>query len=174
MNKLKAIFQSFIETLHLYDYVFFSASAALFLLLLTLAIILRNRVGFSLFLVFLAFIILIAGPIVGYSYVHSSVYKTKISELSIKRLEFSQAVVIKGTLTNFGQQSFRKCTISSHAFKGADNFLEELVFPLKPFIKRSIIKEENIDINKSIDFKLMLEPFTYSNEYNISVKVDCI
>ena len=174
MNKLKTIFQSFLETLHLYDYVLFSASAALFLLLLILAIILRNKVGFSLFLVLLSFIILIAGPIVGYKYVHSSIYKTEVSDLSIKKLEFSQAIVIKGTLKNLGQEAFKRCTVSSSAYKGADNFLEELVYPLKPFMKRSIIKEENIDINKSTDFKLMLEPFTYSKEYNISVKVDCI
>ena len=174
MTRLKTIFQSFIETLHLYDYVFFSASAALFLLLLTLAIILRNRVGFSLFLVLLSFIILITGPIVGYQYVHSSIYKTEIHDLNIKKLEFSQAIVIKGTLTNLGMQAFKKCTVSSSAYRGADNFLEALVYPLKPFMKRSIVKEENIDINKSSDFKLILEPFTYSKEYNISVKVDCI
>ncbi|PHR56874.1 MAG: hypothetical protein COA44_07125 [Arcobacter sp.] len=158
----------------MYDYVLFGVSGALFLVLLFLAILLRNKVGLSLLLVLLSFIIFIAGPIAGYKYIHGSIYKTKITELKIKRLEFSQAVVIKGTITNLGQESFKKCTISSSAYKGASNFLEELVFPLKPFIKRSIVKEEHIDINDSIDFKLLLEPFTYSNEYNISIKVDCI
>ena len=174
MNKLKVTLQAFIDTLHMYDYILFAISGALFLLLLFLAILLRNKVGVSLILVITSFIVLISGPIFGYNKIHNSIYKTKISDLSIKRLEFSQAVVIKGTLTNLGQENFKKCKISSSAYKGATNFLEELVHPLKPFLKRSIVREENIDINNSIDFKLLLEPFTYSKEYNISVKVNCI
>lgn len=158
----------------MYDYVLFGVSGSLFLVILFLAILLRNKVGLSLLLVLLSFVILIAGPIVGYNYIHGSIYKTKVTELSIKQLEFSQAVVIKGTLTNLGKENFKKCKVSSSAYKGATNFLEELVFPLKPFMKRSIVKEEQIEINESIDFKLMLEPFTYSKEYNISLKVDCI
>lgn len=110
----------------------------------------------------------------GYKYIHGSIYKTKISQLNIKRLEFSQALVIKGKITNLGKESFKKCKISSSAYKSTSNFVEEFIFPLKPFMKRSIIKEEQIDINDSINFKILLEPFTYSNEYNISVKVDCI
>lgn len=174
MNKLKASFQALVESFHMYDYVLFGVSGGLFLLLLFLAILLRNKIGLSLLFVLLSFIVLIAGPIMGYKYIHESIYKTKISELTIKKLEFSQALVIKGTITNLGKESFKKCKVSSSAYKGPTNFLEELVFPLKPFVKRSIIKEENIDINDSIDFKILLEPFTYSNEYNISLKVDCI
>jgi len=158
----------------MYDYILFGVSGALFLVLLFLAILLRNKIGLSLLLVLLSFIVLIAGPIMGYKTIHENIYKTQISELSIKKLEFTQALVIKGTITNLGQENFKKCKVSSSAYKGASNFLEEIVFPLKPFIKRSIIKEENIDINNSIDFKILLEPFTYSKEYNVSLKVDCI
>ncbi|MDF1880289.1 DUF2393 family protein [Sulfurimonas sp. MAG313] len=174
MNKFKSIFQAFVQTLHMYDYVLFAASGALFLLFLVMGILLRNKIGLSLLLVLFAFISLIAGPILGYHYVHASIYKTKISNLEIKKLEFSQAIVIKGTITNYGKESFKRCKISSSAYKGASNFLQELVYPLKPFLKRSILTEEALDINASTDFKLMLEPFTYSKEYNISVKVDCI
>lgn len=174
MNKLKVILQAYIETLHLYDYILFAISGALFLLLLFLAILLRKKVATSLILVLLSFLILFFGPILAYNKIHDTLYKTEISELTIKRLEFSQAVVVKGTLTNLGKENFKKCKISSSAYKGATNFLEELVHPLKPFIKRSIVMQEVIDINNSVDFKLLLEPFTYSKEYNVSVKVNCI
>ena len=130
MNKLKVMLQAFIETLHLYDYILFSISGALFLLLLFLAILLRSKVGVSLTLVIVSFIILISVPIFGYNTIHNSIYKTKLSDLSIKRLEFSEAVVIKGRMTNLGQESFKKFTISSFAYKGASNCLEELVHPL--------------------------------------------
>ncbi len=174
MNALKETLQAFIKTLHPYDYLFFGISGALFLLILLLAILLRKRVGLSLFLVLLAFIIIISGPIAGYQYIHSTIYKTELKEMLIKRLEFSEAVVIKGKLTNLGKQSYHTCAITAKAYQGADNFLEALVYPLKPFQQMTIIDKESLDINQTREFKMILEPFTYSKEYNISVQASCL
>lgn len=174
MNQLKATLQEFIASLHMYDYLLFSAAGALFILTLLLAIVLRKKPVLSLVLVLLSFIVLIALPVTGYNYVHGQLYKTELTNLTIKRLEFSEAIVIKGTVTNLGRQSFRRCRISSHAYKGASGFLEELIYPLKPFQRVSILKEEELPINHDLDFKLVMEPFTYSDEYNISIKVDCL
>lgn len=174
MNQIKLTLQNFVATLHDYDYILFAISGALFFLILLLAIILRHRTGLSLLLVFISFVIIIAGPIIGYNYIHATLFKTEISDLTIKRLEFSEAVVIKGNLTNLGKQPFHKCTISSKAYRGATNFLEEMVYPLKPFLKMSIVKEEDINVSQSVDFKMILEPFTYSKEYNISIKANCL
>ncbi len=174
MNKFKSILESFIASLHIYDYILFGASGALFLLLLLLAIILRKKTGLSLSLVLVSFIVIVAGPIAGYQYIHTTLYKTRISDLVIKRLEFSQALLIKGDITNIGRETFHSCTISAKAYKGANNILEEYVNPLKSFQKMSILKEVSMDINDTVDFKLIMEPFTYSNEYNISLKVACL
>ncbi len=174
MNQLKSTIQSFVATLHDYDYILFAVSGGLFFLILLLAIVLRKKVGLSLLLILVAFVIIISGPILGYNYIHSTIFKTHISDLSIKRLEFSEAVVIKGTLTNLGKQAYKKCTLSSKAYRGATNFIEEIVYPLQPFQKMSIVKEEDINVSDNINFKMILEPFTYSKEYNISVKASCI
>lgn len=174
LNVLKEMIQAFVRSLHPYDYILFGISGALFVLILLLAIVLRKKTGFSLFLVLLSFIIIIAGPIAGYQYIHSTIYKTELSEVTIKRLEFSEAVIIKGSLKNLGKQSYTNCKISAHAYKGADNFLEELVHPLKPFQKMSIVQTERLEIDQSRDFKIILEPFTYSKEYNISIKANCL
>jgi len=174
MNGLRTTVQSFVAGLHTYDYVFFSASATLFLLLLVLAILFRHKLILSLILVLLSFSILIAGPIVGYNYVHTSLYKNEITDLEIKALEFSEAVVIKGHLTNLGQQAFSQCKISAKAYKGPTNFLEEIVLPFKPFLKMSILKKEPLEVNEGLNFKMILEPFTYTNDYNISVKASCL
>lgn len=174
MNQLKANLQAFVSTLHDYDYIMFGAVGALFLLLLLLAIVLRKRTITSLVLVLFALIIVVSGPIAGYAYVHSAVYKTEISELQVKKLEFTEALVIKGKLQNLGKQAYHKCTVSANAYKGASNFFEEMVYPLKPFQKVSILLEEDLNITQSLDFKLVMEPFTYSDEYNISMKANCL
>ena len=72
MNNIKSLIESFVASLHLYDYILFGISGALFVLILLLAIILRKKIGLSLLLVLLAFIIIVAGPIVGYNYIHAS------------------------------------------------------------------------------------------------------
>lgn len=174
MNQLKANLQAFISTLHTYDYIIFGAVGALFLLMLLLAIVIRQKIVASLFLIIFALILIVTGPIVGYKYVHAIIYKTEISDLLVKKLEFTEALVIKGTLQNLGKQGYSKCRISASAYKGASNFLEELVYPLKPFDKVSILKEEDLNITQSFDFKLVMEPFTYSNEYNISIEANCL
>lgn len=174
MNQIKAALQNFIASLHLYDYVLFGASGALFILLLLLAILLRRKAVLSLILVLLAFIILVALPISGYNYIHAQLYKTELTNLNIKRLEFSEAIVIKGTVTNCGKQDFKKCTISSRAHKAASGFLQELIYPLKPFQKVSIVKQEALEVGQSLDFRLVMEPFTYTDDYNISMKVNCL
>lgn len=174
MSNLKVRINTFISSLHTYDYILFGISGALFLLLLILAIILRKKTNLSLLLVLISFLILLLGPISGYLYIHSTLYKNEISQLYIKRLQFSEALVIKGKVTNLGKQSFNKCKISASTYKRPDGILEEIVYPLKPFQKKSILKIEALDINESLDFKMILEPFTYSKEYNVSVKAECL
>lgn len=174
MNQLRSNLQAFISSLHTYDYILFGAVGAFFLLLLLLAIVLRKNIVTSLFLVLFALIVIVAGPIAGYKYIHATVYKAEISNLLIKKLEFTEALIIKGQLRNVGKQSYSRCIISADAYKGASNFFEELIYPLKPFQKVSILKEEDLNITQSLDFKLIMEPFTYSNEYNLSVKANCL
>lgn len=173
MDALKASIKALVNSFHLYDYVLIGASAGLFLLLLLLAIVLRHKTLTSLLLIIFSFIVIAVGPVIGYKFVHGTIYKHSITDMLIKPLAFSEAILIKGTLTNQGRQTFNSCQINAKAYRGADNFLEELVYPLKPFLETSIVTEDALDVNSSMDFKILLEPFTYAKEYNISVKANC-
>lgn len=173
-QRIKTTLLDFADSLHTYDYIFFASFGAVYLLILLMAIVLRKRVSLSLFLVLLAFVVIIAGPIFGYQYTHGKLYKTEISDLVVKKLEFSEALVFKGKLKNLGQQSFQKCTVTASACKGATNFYEELRCYLEPFQQTSEVYEKELPVNGTLEFKLVMEPFTYSNEYNTSVKADCL
>lgn len=173
-QRIKSTLLDFADSLHTYDYVFFAAFGAVYLLMLLLAIVLRKRVGLSLFLVLLAFVVIIAGPIFGYQYTHGKLYKTEISDLMIKKLEFSEALVIKGRLKNLGQQAFVKCTVTANACEGATNFFEEILCYLEPFQYTSTVYDKALPVNEILEFKLIMEPFTYADDYNISVKADCL
>lgn len=174
MNSLKDSIRSFVETLIIYDYILFAISGALFIIILLLAILLRNKTKLSLILILLSLSIIGILPAYGYNMIHSIIFKTYLSELMIKKLEFTPALVIKGNLTNIGQKPFKKCTIESKVIKKSTNFIEEIANPLKPIRKMSMVTTENLDINDTIEFKMIIEPFTYSNEYNVTVESSCI
>jgi len=79
MNQLKSNLQAIIATLHTYDYILFGAAATLFILLLLLAVLLRSKIVISLLLFITSLIVIVTGPIVGYTYIHANLYKTEIS-----------------------------------------------------------------------------------------------
>lgn len=173
-QKLKSALQGFADSLHTYDYILFAAFGALYLLILLLAIVLRKRAGLSLFLVLLAFVVIIVGPVWGYHYTHGKLYATEISEQAAKKLEFSEVLIITGKLKNLGMQSYSRCTLTASSYKAPGNFLEEIILPMKPFQHVSYLHEKEFPVNETYDFKLVMEPFTYSGEYNISVKANCL
>ncbi len=163
---------AFIDGLILYDYLLFGGSLLLFILLLTLAILLRRKIGIALLLILLAFGIIILAPTLGYVKLHDFIYKNKISIREVKALEFTQALIVWGDLNNTSKRHFSKCAITAEIYKVANNPVLDLLYPLNPFKKSTIITKD-IAAGESRSYKIIIEPFTYSKEYNLSVGASC-
>jgi hypothetical protein len=163
---------AFIENLITYDYILFGASFGLFLLFIILAIVIRKKVTIAILLVLLGFGIFILGPTLGYIKMHEYLFKNSVSLTSQKKLSFSEAVVVKGTLTNESKFDFKSCKITASAYKVTKNEYKNYINKLKPFKNMSIV-EYDIKKGKSIEFKIFIEPFTYSKDYNVSLGADC-
>ena len=174
---MKQQINEFIHTLVIYDYILFGAAIFLFILFLVLAIALRNKLGLSLFIMLIAFLTLILLPTLGYINMHKFLYKTDIKIYQIKKLEFTPAIVVNGNYTNMSNLNFSTCKVSAHVFKVAkDELLASLknkIFPFNPFIKETIVLDKMLKPNESNDYKLIIEPFYYKKDYNISVGVSC-
>jgi len=169
---IKEKITAFINELVMYDYILFGAVFLLFLLFIILAIILRKKVGLSIFLLLLSFIILTFGPTLGYIKMHEYLYKNSTQIISQKRLSFTPAIVINGTVTNESKFNFASCKITASVYKSSKNIIKKYIYPLKPLKKMSILKE-NILKGETQEFKIIVEPFTYSKDYNISIKASC-
>jgi len=169
---MKEKLTAFINNLIIYDYILFGSVFLIFILFIILAIVVHRRIGLAIFLVIFAFAILFLGPTIGYLQMHKFLYKNSLTLLSQKKLHFTQAVVIKGSITNKSKFNFERCVITASAYKVTNNRYKNMLMPYKPFQKASIVQE---DIPKGItkEFKMFLEPFTYSKEYNISLKASC-
>ena len=169
---MKLKIQNFIDGLIPYDYILFGSVLALFVLFIVLAILLRKKITLAIFLVLLAFATFLLGPTLGYVAMHKFLFKNHTELISQKKLNFSQAVVVKGTITNDSNFDFKSCKITASAYKVTSNRYKNYIYKLKPFKKMSI-SEEDIKKGETREFKIIVEPFTYKRDYNISLGANC-
>jgi hypothetical protein len=169
---MKAKITAFINGLITYDYILFGSVFVLFILFIVLAILLRKRVILALFFVLFAFAIFMLGPTLGYIKMHEYLFKNSVELISQKRLTFSEAVVVKGKITNESKFDFKSCKITASAYKVTSNKYKNYIYKLKPFKNMSIV-EYDIPKGQTKDFKIIVEPFRYKKDYNISLGAKC-
>lgn len=163
---------SFIHNLIFYDYILFGAIFTLFMFLIILAVLVRRKIGLAIFLVIFSFVLLFFGPIVGYLQMHKYLYKNTLTLKSEKRLTFTDAIVVKGSLKNDSKFNFSSCKITAVVVKRSTNSLKNYLFSFKPLQKMSIVIDD-VPVGVQNDFKIIVEPFTYKQDYNISLEADC-
>ncbi|MGB3960695.1 MAG: DUF2393 family protein, partial [Sulfurimonas sp.] len=105
-------------------------------------------------------------------YMHAFLFKNSLILQSQQKLSFTEAVVVKGTLRNDSKFDFSSCEITASAYKVSSNKYKNYIYPFKPFQNMSIL-EEQIPMGTKRDFKIIIEPFTYLGDYNISLGADC-
>jgi hypothetical protein len=170
---MKAKITAFIDQLLIYDYALFGAVILLFILFLILAILLRKKIVLSIILILLSFVVLILGPTLGYQQLHNFLFKANTTITEVKTLEFSKAIVIKGVLINASSRDLFTCKITAKMFKVSGNRYLDMLYPLNPFKKMSILEDVNLSKNEQYEFKMIVEPFTYSKDYNVSIGANC-
>jgi hypothetical protein len=120
----------------------------------------------------MAFSILLLGPTLGYIELHNYLFKNKLELVSQKKLNFTQAVVVKGRITNESKKYFKSCKITANAYAITSNKYKNYLKKFKPFQNMSI-SIYNIQKGETRNFKIIVEPFTYTRDYNISLGADC-
>lgn len=162
----------FIKELIIYDYILFGSLLTLFIIFIILGIVFRRKTFLAIFLVLFAFIILVAGSTFGYMAMHQYLFKNQTTIISQKKLSFTKAVVVYGTLKNTSDRDFKSCKITASAYKVSGNKIKNYLFKFKPINKMSIV-ESDILKGHEREIKFIIEPFTYANDYNISLGANC-
>ena len=162
----------FSDSLIKYDYILFGSIVFLFFLLIIIALLFREKIRLSISIVTFAFIFLIVSPFVGYTQMHNYLFKNELTLTSQNKLQFTKAVVVFGKLKNLSKIDFQRCKITAIINKNTSNKYKNYIYTFKPIMKMSII-EEDIAIGNEIDFKIIVEPFTYEKDYNVVLKADC-
>lgn len=162
----------FLHNLTNYDYVLFASLFILFLLLLVLTVFIRKYSFLSILTLFISLFTLFVAPFIGYKKLHQYLYPTSNSVKEVKALNFTPALVVLGTLTNESQKDYSICKVTLSLHKVAHNALLDPLFKLNPFQKTSII-EHNIAPKEERSLKILVEPFSYKKDYNVTIGADC-
>ncbi len=163
----------FFHSLSTYDYIFYISAIVVFVVLILLILLLRKRVMLSLFLLLVAILEISLVPTFGHSYFHNEIlYKNDINITKIKRLHYVDAVLIEGRLKNSSKLYFKSCKIKAVLTRDRHNKLLNAILKLKP-IKSSSIYLQDIDINSSKNFRLLIEPFRYKKDFLVDVSGIC-
>ncbi len=169
---MKSKITAFINELIIHDYILFGGAFVLFILFIILGIALRRRIIIAIFFILLSFVILFGAPTVGYIKMHEYLFSNSLKVLNEKKLTFTKAVVINATITNESKRHFKSCKITAKAHKVSKNKLKSILYSFKSFQKMSIVVTD-IQAGQVKEFKMFLEPFTYSKDYYISLGAKC-
>ena len=162
----------FIDGMISYDYILFSSVFAIFILLVLLGILTRSKPSTSILLFITAFSLIFLAPTVGYIKMHEYLFKNSVTIKEQKKLTFTKAIIVYGSIKNISKVDFSMCKIKVSANKISGNSIKDYIFQFNPFKVRSIIEYE-IFKNEDRDFKIIIEPFTYSKDYNLSIGARC-
>lgn len=162
----------FIKELIIYDYILFGSLLFLFLILILIGVIFRHKTILAIFLIIFAFFTLIVGSTFGYVEMHKYLFKNETTLISQKKLSFTQAIVVYGTLKNSSKRDFESCKITASAYRVSGNKLKDYIRKFKPIVKMSII-EEDVAIGQEREIKIIISPFVYGGDYNVSLGADC-
>jgi hypothetical protein len=166
------IINKFINELIIYDYILFGSLLILFIIFVLVGVIFRRKTLLAIFIILFAFITLFAGSIFGYIAMHQYLFKNETTIISQKKLSFTKAVVVYGTLKNSSERDFKSCKITASAYKVSSNEIKNYLLKFKPIIKMSII-ENDILKGQEREVKFIIEPFTYIGDYNVSIGANC-
>lgn len=163
----------FLHTLNLYDYLFFGGIIFFFLFLLILSILLRHKQTLALILVILALITLLIAPIGGYIALHALIYKHSIKLTTVKDLEFTDALLVKGDMNNNSNETFKECTLYIGVSKISPIKPLNKVYPYLPFRRQTIVIKGPIAPKETKTFKLLIQPFHYAKRHSVTALGHC-
>ena len=162
----------FLHTLTIYDFIYFGMVFVLFVILILLTLYTRKKLSISLFILLLSLLEISLAPTIGYKYFHNFLYSKQIKLTKVKKLHFVKAVLVEGNIKNTSKFDFSKCDISIKVIKDTHNKYKNFILQFKP-IKTKIITLKDIKKNADVNFKVLIEPFNYKKDFNISISGAC-
>ena len=173
MEAIRTYITDFISVLTSYDYMSFSVTFLLFALFLILALLIRHKIKLSTFLVILAFFFLFIGPVIMHKLVKATLFKHDANVTMVKKLVYSDTLVVKGTVHYLGKNEAHYCDVNVDIYKKDDNFFKDIANGVKTY-KSGVTRVTYPFVKGDVrPFKVVFEPFNYLGDYEVKLDTDC-
>lgn len=170
---MKTQLLAFLHQLSLYDYLLFGGILFFFLLTLFLAILFHHKLKLAITLIIFSFLLLIAGPPIGYLTLHHYLYKHSIVLETVRDLQFTDALVLKGDVNNLSKLPIQKCTLYVGVAKKSPYAILNRFYPYIPFRRKTVEITDAIKPGESQSFKILIQPFKYDHPHTVTVRGVC-
>ena len=174
-ESIKISFLTYFKHLGMYDYLGLVWFSLTFLVLIVLAIFVAKRSSYlSLLLIIFALIFFIVAPF-ALKFKLNTLLRSHTIELQlVKKLTFSDSVIVEATLLNTSKQPFRICLVQTNLIKKIPSEgIKSFLATLKPLAKQSILVEANVPQGEVLEFKTIFDGFAYGGEIDANIQAEC-
>lgn len=156
------------------DYIAFAWLILLFFVFLFLAILLaKGRPLLAFMIVILDLALLVGGPFAIKYILDSKIRAVKTEFTTIKQLNYSDTLILEGTLQNVGKTDFKWCKIHISIHPKEKNGILHTILPLQTLHKKSIVLKEPPVQNELSKFELVWENVRLDENGTIIAKGEC-
>ncbi len=173
MPNLKKSLLNYIDHLTIYDYVAFGWLGLLIVLMLFLAILLRKKASLSISLLLLAMLLMFLAPLPIKLFLDQTIRKSEIKTISINEMKYAKSLVIVGELKNSSKIDFDICNIEAKVLRFDNNKYKNILYSIKPLLKKTIYINEAILKEQTTPFKIVFPKFHYEKDYNVTLSATC-
>lgn len=174
LDRLKASISVYMEHFTAYDYIAYAWLALLFFAMILLSILVARRGPvFSIFILMLSLVLLFAGPFILKHYLDRYLRPSLSTLIEVKKLNFSDALMVTGSIKNISKKSFSICRVDISVIENSDNSVKVFLNQLKPLRKKTIVVDETIELNMTKDFRAVFDGYRYLKNINVSINSEC-
>jgi len=174
MGELKFSIFNYIEHFSIYDYMAYIWLLLTFLTLLFLSLLfIKKSIKLSIIIILFSLIILFTGPFVLKYFLDKIIRPVKISNVSYKKLHFSNTLIVDSSIKNLSKKPYSFCQIDTIVYKPSNSKLKNLINKLKPIKYMTIIIKRELKVGAIMKNRVTFYNFTYNGDINISVDAEC-
>ena len=175
VEAIKISFLTYLRHLEIYDYLALGWFVFTFLILIILATLVAKRSStLSLLLIIGALVFFMVAPFLIKYRVGEILRPTHVEIHTVKKLTFSDSVIVEATIHNDSQKEFTLCFIQTSLLKqNPSEGLRSYLNLLKPIANQSILVQQSLPKGEILEHKAVFDDFTYKGEIVAHIKTEC-
>jgi quinol-cytochrome oxidoreductase complex cytochrome b subunit len=174
LDTFKSHLITYINHFTVYDYVAYAWLILIFFLTILLSIFIAKKSPICSILIFLVSLaLLFVAPFVIKSYLDDYLRPTQNKTILVKKLTFSDALVVTGEITNTSKIDYSTCSIDISVLKHENSYIKNIVSKLKPLRKKTISINELLEVNTTKELRVVFDNYTYNKDVNVSINSQC-